>query len=101
MTPGLLYFSAIKFQGSLPVIALTCPGIMNPSIFTSSALSNASTAGGVSLLPESMEKFVNPFFSASMIMIASAGAVVSNPTLRNITSLSGFSSAMRSASRGE
>ncbi len=61
----------------------------------------AVIAGGTSTWDTSSEKLVSPSRWACTTDIALAGAVVSKPTPKNTTFLSGFSAATRVASSGE
>ena len=61
----------------------------------------AAMAGGTKTWETSSEKFFNPRRLATCTLIAFAGAVVSNPTPKNTTCLSGFFTANSTASNGE
>src|ERR1039458_9721917 len=61
----------------------------------------AEIAGGTNTCETSSEKFFNPRRLARCTLIALAGAVVSNPTPKNTTCLSGFLAANSTASSGE
>ena len=62
---------------------------------------SARSAGSTVLSMEKSEKFFTPFSFAVSTAAAVPGAVVSKPTPRNTTSLSGFSRAIVTASTGE
>ena len=67
--------------GFSPMIALTCPGAMNPDISKSPTPRRSSMAGGISLCDIRKLKFLGKLLSASSAVI---GAVVSNPTAWNV-----------------
>src|SRR5581483_3977228 len=83
------------------MIVHTCPGAMNPCTRLLDEASRARIAGGTRTCEASMEKFVNLSRLAWYTAIALAGAVVSNPTARNTTFLSGLHRAIFNASTGE
>ena len=61
----------------------------------------ASIAGGTKTCETSTEKFFNPRRFARWTLMAFAGAVVSNPTPKKTTCLSGNFMASSTASKGE
>ena len=79
----------------------TRPAARKPCPRLVGALRMAAIAGGTSTWETSIEKFVRPSRWACSTDMALAGAVVSKPTPKNTTSLSGFSAAIRVASSGE
>ena len=58
-------------------------------------------AGGTSTCETSMEKFLTPSCCARQTAMALAGAVVSNPTAKKTTFLSGLARAIFRQSSGE
>ena len=85
----------------VPITVHTCPAARKPCTRLVGEERMAVIAGGTSTCETSMEKFVRPRRWACSTDIALAGAVVSKPTPKNTTCLSGFSAAMRVASSGE
>ena len=99
-THGRLWSRATGSYALAPMMALTCPGQMNPSRARPGSAASMSSALGTVLKNGSTEKFVSPRLAASATDAAMVGDVVSNPTPTNTTSLPGSDSAMSSASSG-
>ena len=98
---GTLYFAARGMYSSVPMTAQTWPAARKPFTFERGDDMMASMAGGTSTWDTRMEKFFKPRLWAWLTAMALEGAVVSKPTAKKTTSLSGFSSATASESRGE
>ena len=79
----------------------TWPAARKPCTRFVGELKIAVIAGGTSTWETNSEKLVSPRRLACSTDIALAGAVVSKPTPKNTTCLSGFSAATRVASSGE
>ena len=101
MAPGTPKSRAMNPKGSSPIMALTWPGYRNPCTRTSSAWSRAFRGGGTSQNAVSTEKLRSSSAAAVLTVRAIAGIVVSKPTPKNTTSLSGDLRAISRASAGE
>ena len=88
-------------NGRAPTTVETCPGPMKPSSRRSGDSSRARNGGTIVTWLQKTEKFGTPSAFARFSVSAVEGAVVSNPTAKKTISRSGFSRAIRSASRGE
>ncbi len=100
-TIGTLYLAAIGSYSVQPMMVQTCPAARNPCTRFSGAPRIAVMAGGTVTCETRMVKFVIPSCLARHTAIAFAGAVVSKPTAKNTTCLSGCLRAKSSASSGE
>ena len=100
-TPGMPNSSTKNRYGARPVMVETWPGRIKPSMAVSGSSAMARSAAGVVLWTQKTEKLVSPCASASRMLAAMAGAVVSNPTPIKMTSRSGVAAASATASRGE
>ena len=80
---------------------LTWPGPTKPSSCKSGESSSALSAGTIVMWLQKTLKFSTPSFAACKTVRAVEGAVVSKPSARKTTSLSGFFFAIFSASSGE
>ena len=100
-TIGTRYFAASGRYSPVPITAQTCPAARNPWTLFTGEQRITSMAGGTSTWETRMEKFVRPSLLASQTAMALGGAVVSNPTAKNTTRLSGRCWAIFTASRGE
>ena len=100
-TIGARYFAASGSYSVKPMMVHTWPAARNPWTRLPSAERIASIAGGTRTWDTSMEKFGTSCRAAWNTAIALAGAVVSKPTAKNTTSLSGSCLASSTASSGE
>src|SRR3990172_6816917 len=82
-------------------MVVTWPGHMKPFISTPPESMRAFMAGGVSLWRLRTDRFSRPLSAAVSMVAATVGAVVSKPTAKKTTSLSGFFSAISTVPRGE
>ena len=100
-THGMPNSSGRKSKAFVPTTVATWPGPMNPSTSVSPPSTIARSGGSMVTWLEKTEKFGTPLRRAASSVTAVDGAVVSNPTAKNTTCLSGLSSAIFSASSGE
>ena len=91
----------MNWNGRAPTTVETWPGPMKPSRRRSGDSSSAFSGGTIVTWLHTHEKLDTPSAFARFSVSAVDGAVVSNPIAKKITSRSGFSFAIRSASSGE
>ena len=100
-TIGTWYFSTSGSYSQYPITEQTWPAARNPCTRVTGESMIAEIAGGTSTWDTSIEKLLTPSRFAWCTAMALAGAVVSKPMPKNTTCRSGFSRAIRTASRGE
>ena len=101
MTAGMPYSSGRKRKPRSPMMVPTWPGQRKPCTSKPSSPISARSAGSTRFSMDQTVKFPTPWSRAVSTAAAVPGAVVSKPTPRKTTSLSGFCFAMSMASTGE
>ncbi len=98
---GTRYLLAMGSYSAVPMTVQTCPAARNPCTRFPGEARIASMAGGTRTWETSTEKLARPCRPAWTTARALAGAVVSKPTAKKTTCLSGCVRAILTASRGE